>query len=182
MSKYERLTVDLKEYPDLIVIYLGMQAVAPHGLITLVRTIRDVRKMLKTEPEGLLRHENTVTLNGFFSLSMSFGFRQYWRNFDDLEHWARKSVHAEWWRSMAQDTKGTMIWHETYSMQGGIDAIWGSTNRVEKLGLAQFAPVIEAKGTSYSARKRLKNDDSEETVPAPTEEAEVYPVKFGKNL
>lgn len=171
MQKFERLTVDLEDYPDLVVIYLGMQPLSPRGMITAMKSLYAVWKMLKTKPEGLLRHENMVTLNGFFSLSMNFGFRQYWRNFDDLEKWSRTSVHAEWWREMYKDTRGTMIWHETYGMQGGIDAIWGSTNRTEKLGLAQFAPVIEAKGSSYSARKRIKGEDSQETVPAPTPES-----------
>ena len=175
MSKFERLTVDLEAYPDLIVIYLGMQPLNPRGMVTVIQTTYDVWKMLKTKPEGLLRHENMATLNGFFSLSVSFGFRQYWRSFDDLEKWSRTSVHAEWWREMYKGTRGTMIWHETYGMQGGIDAIWGSTKRTEKLGLMHFAPVIEAKGSSYSARKRIKGEKSVETVSAPVNKAGIYP-------
>lgn len=173
-QKYERVTVELQDCPDLIVIYLGMQAVSPRGLVTLMRTGYDVWKMLQSKPEGMLRHETVFTVNGFFSLSWSFGFRQYWRSFDDLELWARKSVHAEWWRKMVQDTGGTMIWHETYSMQGGIDAIWGGTSRVENLGLAQFAPVIPAVGSSYSARKRIQRDHAAETTPAPLSEEQLY--------
>jgi hypothetical protein len=173
-KQYERVSVDLSDYPDLIVIYLGMQPLSPRGLWTVIRTANDVRKMLHDKPDGLLRHENTLTLNGFFSLSWSYGFREYWRSFDDLERWARESVHAEWWRKMVHDTGGTMIWHETYAMQGGIDAIWGSTSRVENLGLAQFAPVIQAKGSSYSARKRLQREHQAETIPAPYTEKQLY--------
>jgi hypothetical protein len=173
--KYERVTVDLQDYPDLIVIYLGMQPVSPRGVGTLLRTGYDVWKMLQTKPEGMLRHETVFTLNGFFSLSWSFGFRQYWRSFDDLERWARNSVHAEWWRKMAQDTSGTMIWHETYAMQGGIDAIWGGTSRVENLGLAQFAPVQPVVGSSYSARRRMQREQHGETTPAPLAEEQIYP-------
>jgi len=172
MQKFERRTVDLSDYPDLIVIFLGMQPLSPRGMWTVTRTTYDVWKMLQDKPEGLLRHENQATLNGFFSLSISFGFRQYWRSFDELEHWSHTSVHAEWWRKMVQGTRGTMIWHETYAMQGGIDAIWGSTNKVEKLGLAQFAPNIEAKGSSYSARKRIHRENGTETASAPVTEPE----------
>ena len=89
MKNIKTHTVNLEEYPDLIVIYLGMQPFSPRGMLTAIRALYDVWKMLKTKPEGLLRHENMVTLNGFFSLSMSFGFRQYWRNFDDLEKWEK---------------------------------------------------------------------------------------------
>jgi hypothetical protein len=37
MARVNRQTVDLSGYPDLVVIYLGMQAYTPRGLLSLAR-------------------------------------------------------------------------------------------------------------------------------------------------
>ena len=53
------------------------------------------------KPEGLLLHENL-----FYSLR-HFGMRQYWRDFESLERWARSEPHRIWWQNYTRDTGGT---------------------------------------------------------------------------
>jgi hypothetical protein len=102
-----------------------------------------------------------------------FGMRQYWRDFDSLEAWTRTLPHQEWWRNYVKDTAGTGFWHETYFIRGGMEAIYAST--LKPLGLTAFAPVEPARGSMFSARKRLKLDAPErEPVDAPYAEADIY--------
>ena len=66
------------------------------------------------------------------------GMRQYWRDFEALERWARSLPHKEWWGRFLRDSAGTGIWHETYFLRGGIEAIYGDVPA--PLGLLAFAP------------------------------------------
>jgi hypothetical protein len=56
---------------------------------------------------------------------LDLGIRQYWQNFESLERWARSSVHAGWWKNFVQKPTGYGLWHETYFIRGGIEAIYG---------------------------------------------------------
>jgi hypothetical protein len=60
MAKVERLTPDLSEYPDLVVIYLGMQVRAWHGIKTLLGFGPKISNAVGDQPDGLLLHENIV--------------------------------------------------------------------------------------------------------------------------
>jgi hypothetical protein len=102
-----------------------------------------------------------------------FGMRQYWRDYDSLEAWTRTLPHQEWWRNYVKDTAGTGFWHETYFVRGGMEAIYAS---IEKpLGFTAFAPVEPARGSMFSARRRLRLDEPEsETVAAPYAESDLY--------
>jgi len=165
-KKYTRISIDTDAYPELIFIELGM---APHNLLgfwTAMSTLSGIHR--STKSEGLLAHNIGVIFKG---LRPHFIIRQYWRSFADLERYARgDDTHKNWWREMLQDTKHTTIWHETYSIKGGIDAIYGTTGKqLATIGLSSFAPVIEAKGSAYSARKRM-NANGEETISAPITE------------
>src|SRR5215469_3038229 len=62
------------------------------------------------------------------------------------------------------------LWHETYSMRGGIEAIYGDVP--PPLGLMGFAPIRPATGADFSARSRLKVD-GEQMVDAPFRETEI---------
>ena len=85
--KVERRTVDLAAYPDLVVIYLGMKVNAITGLKTLFGFGPRISNSVAAAPEGLLRHENVI----YSLLPPHVGMRQYWRDFESLERWARWS-------------------------------------------------------------------------------------------
>jgi hypothetical protein len=55
-----RSTVDLSQYPDLVVIYLGMKVNSPRGLKTLISFGPKISKSLAAKPDGLLLHENNA--------------------------------------------------------------------------------------------------------------------------
>src|SRR3954467_8423833 len=93
-SNVERRTVDLSAYPDLVVIYLGMRVNSLKGLNTVRRLGSQINKAVAQKPDGLLLHEQF-----FFSLFPPHaGMRQYWRDFESLEQWARSLPHQKWWQ------------------------------------------------------------------------------------
>lgn len=144
----QRRTVDLSAYPDLVVIYLGMQVRTLWGIKTLLGFGPKINKSAVAQPEGLLRHEIF-----FWSLFPAHaGIRQYWRDFEALERWARSEPHRQWWKDFLRDTGGTGFWHETYFMRGGMEAIYDDL--AGPIGLMTFAPVLAAHGGMFSARDR----------------------------
>jgi hypothetical protein len=144
-----RTTVNLTEFPDLVVIYLGMRVRSAGGLRKLMQTGRQIRAGVAQRPDGLLLHENFV----FSHLPPHFGMRQYWRDLDALERWTRELPHQRWWKDFLRDSAGTGFWHETYFMRGGIEAIYDD---IEKpVGMMNFAPMEQARGPMFSARSRL---------------------------
>jgi hypothetical protein len=161
-----RKSVDLTAYPDLVVIYLGMRANSLRGFKTLFSFGPKIKKSVDAEPEGLLLHEDL-----FFSFFPPHaGMRQYWRDFDSLERWARTGAHAEWWRSYLADRGGTGFWHETYFRGGQIESVYIDMPTV---GLAKFAPLEEARGSMFSARRRLGQTESSE-LESPLDEQQLY--------
>src|SRR5262245_3306674 len=86
-SRVERKTVDLSLFPDLVVIYLGMRVNALTGVKTLFGFGPQIKNSVDQKPEGLLLHENFI----MSLIPLHLGMRQYWRDFDALEAWARSS-------------------------------------------------------------------------------------------
>ena len=161
----ERRTVDLSTYPDLVVIYLGMRVNAWRGLKTLLGLGPQIEKSWKAKPDGLLLHENLV----FSIVPVHTGMRQYWRDFDSLEQWARSEPHRIWWQNFLRDSGGTGFWHETYFMRGGIEAIYDDMH--SPIGMLKFAQPRPARGPMFSARTRVGGA----TAPAPAvSEADLY--------
>jgi hypothetical protein len=160
-----RRTVDLRGYPDLVVIYLGMRVSSLRGVATLLRTGKRIGQAVDAKPDGLLLHENFL----FSVLPPHLGMRQYWRDFDALENWSRSLPHQQWWKEFLRDTGGTGFWHETYFMRGGIEAVYDDIP--VNLGLTSFAPTVPARGRMFSARDRLLpgTNSSSATPPALTE-------------
>jgi hypothetical protein len=78
--------------------------------------------------------------------------RQYWRDFESLERWARSLPHREWWQKFLRDSGGTGFWHEAYFMRGGMEAVYD--DMVRDTGFLKFAPVRPARGRVFSARGR----------------------------
>jgi hypothetical protein len=148
----ERRTVDLSQYPDLVVIYLGMWLNALSGFKTLLGFGNEISKSVAARPEGLLLHEPII----FSIFPMHAGMRQYWRDFDSLERWARSEPHRIWWQRFLRDSGGTGFWHEAYFMRGGMEAVYD--DMVQDLGFLRFAPVVPARGPMFSARGRLRRE------------------------
>ena len=173
MIKVERRTVDLSGYPDLVVIYLGMRVNAWRGLKTLIGLGPQIAQSVKDRPEGLLLHEDLL----FSLLPVHVGMRQYWRDFESLERWARSDPHRQWWREFIRDSGGTGFWHETYSMRGGIEAIYSDVPK--PIGMLRFAPVVPARGGMFSSRRRL-GLAGEGQVASPLAEEEIYGKEAGR--
>ena len=167
-SKVERRTVDLSGYPDLVVIYLGMRVNALAGLKTIFGFGPKIAGSVAAQPDGLLLHESFV----FSLLPPHGGMRQYWRDFESLERWARSDPHREWWRQFLRDSGGTGFWHEAYFMKGGMEAVYDDL--VQDIGFLRFAPVEPARGAMFSARGRARRDGTS-AVATPIDESELYP-------
>lgn len=147
-TRVERTTVDLTAHPDLVIMYLGLSLRSPRGIFTILKFIRRIQRAVDEKPDGLLLHEPVL----FFPLTL--GMRQYWRDFDSLEAWAGAAPHRAWWKEYLNDPKGTGLWHETYFMHGGVEAIYDNVRA--PTGLTRFAQVVPAEGSLFNARMRAR--------------------------
>ena len=153
MARVRRQTVDLSTYPDLVVIYLGMRVNAWYGMKRLFGIGPQINTSVAAKPEGLLHHEQV-----FYSLlPLHVGMRQYWRDLPSLLAWTRSDPHRQWWKDFLRDSGGTGFWHETYTMRGGMEAIYDDVPK--RIGFGSFAPLIEAHGSLFSASRRMGRDD-----------------------
>jgi fumigallin biosynthesis monooxygenase-like protein len=144
----DRRTVDLTQYPDLVVIYLGMRVNAFFGLKTLLGLGPQIKGSVAAKPDGLLLHEDLI----FSLVPVHAGMRQYWRDWESLERWAHSEPHRLWWQKFLKDSGGTGFWHETYFMRGGMESIYDDMPK--PIGMLNFAPVKPARGPMFSARTR----------------------------
>jgi hypothetical protein len=144
-SGANRRVPDFSAYPDLVVIYLGMRVRALYGLKTLLGIGPGIDRAGAGRPEGLLHHENNIVF-GLYPLHM--GMRWYWRDMASLEAWAKSEPHRRWWKDFLRDTRGTGIWHETYHMRGGMEAIYLDVG--SPVGFSAFLPMQAARGTMAS--------------------------------
>ena len=155
----ERVTVNLDAYPDLVVIYLGMRVRSLRGVKTLAVFGPKIRKAVAAGPDGLLLHEDIL----FSLIPPHLGMRQYWRDFDSLERWARTGTHSEWWQRFLRDRGGTGFWHETHFRGGQIESVYID---MPPLGLSKFGRTEPARGSMFSARRRLGVMSGSPTEPA----------------
>jgi len=163
-----RRTVDLSAYPDLVVIYLGMRVNTMTGLKTLFGFGPKIAQSVAAAPEGLLVHETML----YSLFPPHLGMRQYWRDFETLEAWARSEPHRAWWKQFLHDSGGTGFWHETYFMDGGMEAVYD--DMANDIGFLRFAPAQDARGGMFSARGRARRQGSAAS-PAPVDETKLYP-------
>lgn len=164
-TKVERRTVDLSQYPNLVVIYLGMRVNRLAGVKTLFGFGPRISKSVDAQPDGLLLHENLI----FSVFPLHTGMRQYWRDMESLLNWSRSEPHRIWWQNFLRDSGGTGFWHETYTMQGGMEAIYDDVT--EPIGFMRFAPVRPARGPMFGAAHRAAEPYSGEPV---VSEKELY--------
>jgi hypothetical protein len=162
-KKVVRRTVDLSSYPDLVVIYLGIRVNAFKGLKTAFGFQPDIARSVEARPEGLLLHENLM----YSLFPPHVGMRQYWRDFESLEHWARSEPHRQWWQRFIRDSGGTGFWHEAYFMRGGMEAVY--VDMAQDTGFLKFAPQAVARGAMFSARGRVRAQGNTTTEPAVSE-------------
>ena len=165
-NRVDRRTVDLTAYPDLVVIYLGMRVNALTGLKTVLGFGPQITRSVDAQPDGLLLHENLI----FSLFPPHAGMRQYWRDFEALERWARSEPHRNWWKQFLRDSRGTGFWHETYFMRGGMEAVYD--DMVQATGFLKFAPPRPARGNMFSARDRARRPGPP-TLDGPMTEDEV---------
>jgi Domain of unknown function (DUF4188) len=161
-DKPARVTADMSQYPDLVVIYFGMRVKSLQGLRTLYGFGPKVQASVNGRPDGLLLHEYLL----FSLIPPHAGMRQYWRDFDSLERWARSLPHKDWWQNYLNDRGGTGFWHETY-LRDGMESVFID---MPPYGLAKFAPVEPARGTMFSARRRLGQREESKLPPAVSED------------
>jgi hypothetical protein len=163
----DRRTVVLSDYPDLVVIYLGMRVNALTGLKTLIGFGPKIDQAIATKPPGLLLHETII----YSLFPPHVGMRQYWQNFESLERWARSEPHRLWWQKFLKNTGGTGFWHEAYFMRGGMEAVY--VDIPVDIGLRKFAPQRVARGPMFGARDRAARP-GRAAEPAPISELELY--------
>jgi hypothetical protein len=166
-EKIKRTSVDLSGYPDLVVIYLGMRVNKLRGLKTVAKLGPEIKAAVAARPDGLLLHEDLM----FSLFPVHVVMRQYWRDFESLETWARSTMpHQRWWKDFLRDPAGTGFWHETYFCRGGFQAIYDAMP--VPVGMMSFAPNREARGPMFSARQRMQKA-GEAQVPSPVPEGEL---------
>lgn len=164
-TKVSRRTVDLSQYPNLVVVYLGMRVNRLTGVKTLLGFGPRISKSVAERPHGLLLHENFL----FSLFPVHAGMRQYWRDMESLLTWTRSEPHRVWWKNFLKDSGGTGFWHETYLMQGGMEAIYDDV--AEPIGFMRFAPVKPARGAMFGASHRVARPIDGEAV---VSEKELY--------
>lgn len=157
-STVNRQTVDLSQYPDLVVIYLGMRVNRLTGLKTLAGFGPKISGSVAARPDGLLLHENII----YSLFPMHIGMRQYWRDMESLMSWTRSEPHRQWWKNFLQNSRGTGFWHETYLMRGGMEAIYDDVPK--PVGFMRFAPVMPARGPMFGAAHRVAGVSAKEPV------------------
>jgi fumigallin biosynthesis monooxygenase-like protein len=169
-TQVDRRTVDLSAFPNLVVIYLGMRVNVLRGVRTLMGLGPQVESAGGTRPDGLLHYENNIIFSLF---PLHVGMRWYWRDFDSLERWSRSDVHKKWWQDFLKDSGGTGFWHETYFMEGGMEAIYDDL-KTARVGLSGFAHLVPARGRMFSARSRNKLQGEAIAAPQGLAESDIY--------
>ena len=164
-TSVHRRTVDLSEFPDLVVVYLGMRVNRLTGLRTLIGFGPKISDSVAARPDGLLAHENFV----FSLFPAHLGMRQYWRDMESLLAWTRSEPHRVWWKDFLANSRGTGFWHETYLRQGGMEAIYDDV--AQPIGLMRFAPAVAARGAMFGASHRAARQPGGEPV---VSEQELY--------
>jgi hypothetical protein len=98
--------------------------------------------------------------------------RWYWKDFESMERWTRSEPHRVWWQNFLRDSGGTAFWHEIYFMRGGMEGIYDDAKH--PIGFQAFAPSLPARGSVFSARRRLGIAGEVPVQPEGMSEQDVY--------
>ncbi len=156
--------MDLSQYPNLVVIYLGMRVNRLTGLKTLLGFGMKIADSVAAQPDGLLLHEPNIVYSLF---PPHVGMRQYWRDLESLLVWTKSEPHKIWWQKFLKDSGGTGFWHETYLMSGGMEAVYDDVPH--PIGFMRFARIMPARGAMFGAAKRAGKHTDQMAGPAVSE-------------
>lgn len=152
---------------DFVVFLIGAQlnkSLALNKFRRIGNQMGEMMAVLNRDPaKGYLGGESYYRFFPFNSLLLS-----YWRSFDDLEHFARSkdephaSAWAEYNRLIGND--GTIgVWHETYLVPAqSYECMYVN---MPAFGLGKAAYHMPVSGRTHTARKRLKQEESQAAVP-----------------
>ena len=163
-TNVNRQTVDLSQYPNLVVIYLGMRVNRLTGLKLLLGFGPKIAGSVAAQPDGLLLHEPNIVYSIF---PPHVGMRQYWRDLESLLAWSKSEPHRLWWQSFLRNSGGTGFWHETYIMNGGMEAIYDDVPK--PIGFLRFAPMAPARGPMFAAARRAGRSAGDPGAPVISE-------------
>ena len=116
-----RQTVDLSQYPNLVVVYLGMRVNRLTGLKTLFGFGPQISNSVAAQPDGLLLHENFL----FSFFPVHAGMRQYWRDMESLLAWTRSEPHRLWWKNLLSDYLRFAREYDKLGRNAGLPALFG---------------------------------------------------------
>ncbi len=121
-----------------------------HQWVPVAMAMPPLMKALEKDPaKGYLHGE-------FFIYKRGVAWVQYWKSFEDLEHFARspEEPHLEAWQMFNRrvSVNGSVgIWHETYRVKAGqSESIY---NNMPAFGLAKAGRHIPADAAYETARK-----------------------------
>lgn len=127
---------------------------------------KEMPPMLRT----LAEHPEKGMLGGYMSLSWPTIVQvQYWRSFEDLEHFARNpdDPHAAAWQRFYKQVgkdDAVGIWHETYTINPGqFECIYANMPQFGLGSVFEHRPVA-ARQTTARQRKESRSSDAEATV------------------
>lgn len=156
---------------DFVVFLIGMRVNKPWKPHKWIPVAREMGPMLKT----LFAHPDKGMLGARFGWMGGPMVLQYWRNFADLDHFARNNAdpHRPAWHRYNQNVRSSGevgIWHETFKVRAGeYECLYGNMPRV---GLAVAGEHMRIGRKSESAAQRIGAVISEPEVDAtPSEPA-----------
>ena len=140
---------------DFVVFLIGMRINRPwlvHKWLPVALAMPRMLKELEARPEaGLLGYEASL---GFIV--------QYWRSYEQLEHYARNpdQAHFPAWaafnRANARARGDVGIWHETYLVRAGqYESVYSG---MPPYGLGKAAQLVPATGKLKTSRERLRGE------------------------
>jgi hypothetical protein len=138
-----------------VVFLIGMRInrwLAVHKWLPVARAMGPMVEYLLANKRLGLMHAQT------FLYPRGVGLIQYWRSFEQLEHFARDPAlaHLEAWKrfNRAVGADGSVgIWHETYVVDHGkYECVYGNMPR---FGLAAAGEHLPARGAKETAKRRM---------------------------
>lgn len=146
---------------DFVVFLIGMRFNRPwkiHKWLLVVRSMRKMLQELSTQPDS-----------GFLGREAWYGRTiitvQYWRSFEQLEHYAKNksAQHLPAWAAFNRQigSNGDVgIWHETFLVPAGAyECVY---NNMPRFGLAKAAEHVPATGKRETASGRIGLTDGDD--------------------